>query len=99
MSSLARKLRRNKAKKDFKKNNQDMSFSDYWKFREGKPVEQKNTKIVYQQASPEPQPTPEELEQEKQRKESIDRGRAFLENIFNKKVEDLKANDEHGEHN
>lgn len=99
MSSLSRKLRRNKAKKDFKKNNQDMSFSDYWKFREGKPVEPKKTKIVYQQPEPEPQPSPEELEQEKQRKESIDRGREFLKDIFNKKVEDLKANDEHGEHN
>lgn len=98
MSSLARKLRRNKAKKDFKKNNQDMSFSDYWKFREGKPVEPKKAQIIYEQVKPEPQPTPEELEQEKLRKESIDRGRAFLKDIFNKKVEDLKANDEHGEH-
>lgn len=99
MSNLARKLRRNKAKKDYKNNSQDMSFSDYWKFREGKPVEQKHTQIVYQQASPEPQPTPEELEREKERKDSIDRGRAFLKDIFDKKVEDLKADDEHGEHN
>lgn len=92
MSSLARKMRRNKAKKDYKNNNQDMSFSDYWKFRGGKPVEPK--------LAPEPQPTPEELEREKKRKESIETGRAFLKglDILNKKVEDIKANDEHGEH-
>ena len=103
MSSLARKMRRNKAKKDFANNtNDEMVFADYWKFREGKPFEpSKKKKVQYISPAPPPQQTPEELEQEKQRTESIEAGKAFLKglDIFNKKVEDIKANDEHGEHN
>ena len=98
MGSLSRKLRRNKAKKDYKKNNQDMSFSDYWKFTEGKPIEPKTKHHTVMQ--PAPQPSPEETEQEKKRIESIETGKSFLKSldILSKKVEDLKANDEHGEH-
>ena len=107
MSSLARKMRRNKAKKDFANNtNPEMVFADYWKFREGKPFEpsrKKKTYEIYEPPAPGtgPSPSAEELEQEKQRTESIEAGKAFLKglDIFNKKVEDIKANDEHGEHN
>ena len=101
MSSLARKMRRNKAKKDYKDNNQDLSFSDYWKMREGKPIKpKKNNHAVYVESQPEPQPDSKELEQEKARKDSIETGKSFLKglDILNKKVEEIKANDEHGEH-
>lgn len=111
MSSLARKMRRNKAKKDYKNNknmSNDMYFSDYWKIKEGKPVNPKKKKnnVAYENPKPgtESKPISQELEkeqeQEKKRKESIETGRAFLKglDIFNKKVEDIKTNDEHGEH-
>lgn len=111
MGSLARKLRRNKAKKEFKEKGNGLTLGDYCRMKEGKPL-----KGQYKEAAPVQQvstanppdysqmPTAtlnEEQERERQRQESINTGKAFLKglDIFNKKVEDLKANDEHGEHN
>lgn len=115
MSSLARKMRRNKAKKEYKANknlSNDMDFSDYWKVKEGKPVNPKKRKRFVQQGVPVvPKPgtesklIPEEIEKEQEREqkriESIETGKSFLKglDIFNKKVEDIKVHDEHGEHN
>ena len=47
-----------------------------------------------------PQELEKEQEREKKRQESIETGKSFLKglDIFNKKVEDIKAHDEHGEH-
>lgn len=112
MSSLKRKMRRNKAKKDYKDNknmSNDMYFSDYWKIKEGKPVNPKKKKnnVAYEDPKPgtESKLIPQELEKEEQerekkRQESIETGKSFLKglDIFNKKVEDIKAHDEHGEH-
>lgn len=112
MSSLARKMRRNKAKKNYKDNkniSDDMYFSNYWKIKEGKPVDpnkNKKNKKVYEPPKPGteskliPQELEKEQEREKKRQESIETGKSFLKglDIFNKKVEDIKAHDEHGEH-
>ena len=113
MGSLARKMKRNKAKKDYKANknlSDDMDFSDYWKVKQGKPVnprKRKNRETYYvpPKSGTESKLIPQEIqkeqeEQEKKRQESIETGKAFLKglDIFNKKVEDIKTNDEHGEH-